>query len=67
MASFQRQVFSPWRSVTVRNFSVRVPSTTMVSLPNSVSRVTPWTWLRHRAPPTSSDTTETDAPQCETV
>jgi len=36
-------------------------------VPKLVSRVTPWTWRRHWSPPTSSDTTETDTPQWETV
>ena len=66
-ASFQRQVFSPWRSMTVRNDSVLRPSTTIVSEPHSVSRVAPWTCRRHLAPPTSSEATESETPQCETV
>jgi hypothetical protein len=43
VASFQRQVRSPCRSVTVKNSSVRLPSTMIVSAPKSVVRVTPWT------------------------
>ena len=66
-ASFQRQVFSPWRFMTVRNSSVLRPLTTIVSVPNVVSRVAPWTCRRHLAPPTSSEATETETPQCETV
>ena len=66
-ASFQRQVRSPCRSTTVRNSSVLRPSTTIVSVPKSVSRETPWTWRRQSARVTSSETTETDAPLWETV
>ena len=66
-ASFQRQVFSPWRSTTVRNSSVLRPLTTIVSVPNFVSRVAPCTCRRHLAPPTSSEATESETPQCETV
>ena len=66
-ASRQRQVFSPCRFATARKASVLAPSTTIVSVPNSVSRVTPWAWRRHSAPPTSWLATDTDTPQWETV